>query len=87
MVECKICGKEFVRLKKHLKVAHNMSVGSYKKYFPDALLVDPDYAELNRQRNLKTQSWKNLNPIKKGEKRALKIKEEIKWINLNYKQS
>lgn len=76
MIKCKVCGKEFVRLRKHLQVAHDMSVRSYKKYYPEALLVDPEYAELNRQRTLATKTNSNLNPIKKGEKRALKSKEE-----------
>ena len=78
MVKCEICGKDFLRLRKHLRVAHNMTVRSYKKYFPEALLVDPAYAELNRQRTLETQTNSNLLPIQKGEKRALKKKEEIK---------
>ena len=76
MVKCEVCGKGFVRLRKHLRIAHDMSVRSYKKYFPEALLVDPEYAELNRKRIMVTKSYENLEPIQKGEKRALKIKEE-----------
>lgn len=77
MIKCEVCGKEFVRLRVHLKKAHDMSVRSYKKYFPNALLVDPEYAELSRQRTLATKTYTNLNPIQKGEKRALKTKEEL----------
>jgi predicted transcriptional regulator len=80
MIKCELCGKKFVRLRRHLKVAHKMSVSSYNKYFPEALLVDPDYAELNRQRALLSNAQNNLKPIQKGEKRALK-KEEMKNEN------
>ena len=62
--------KEFKRLKKHLRVKHDMNLYSYKRMYPNAPLVDPEYSkEMQRYGNTD-----NLIPIKKGEKRALKHK-------------
>ena len=79
MIKCELCGKEFKRLRTHLKVAHDITVRTYKKNYPNALLVDPEYAERERVRIYLTRKNENLiPPIKKGEKRALKIKEALK---------
>ena len=71
MIKCKLCGKEFKRLKKHLRVKHDMNLYSYKRMFPNAPLVDPEFSKaMSRYGNKE-----NLIPAKKGEKRALKNKE------------
>ena len=68
MIRCELCGKEFKQLKKHLQVKHDMNLYSYKRMFPDAPTVDPEYSKaMQRYGNAE-----NLIPIKKGEKRALK---------------
>jgi len=70
MIKCLECGKEFLRLKKHLQVKHDMNLQAYKKLHPKALTVDPEYSK-------KMQKYgrpQDLIPIKKGEKRALKKK-------------
>lgn len=83
MIKCEICGKEFLLLRRHLKEQHNMTVRSYKRLFPAALLVDPEYSKKRKNIALKTKTNFNLKPpAKLGEKRALKYKEENrKWIN------
>lgn len=77
MIKCQICGREMKTLRKHLKVAHKMSIRSYSKFYPNEPTVDPVYAEKRRQIVLDTNTNDNLLPIVKGEKRALKNKEEI----------
>ena len=70
MIKCRLCNKEFKRLKKHLRVKHDMNLYSYKRLFPDAPIVDPEYSKaMSRYGNPS-----NLIPTKKGEQRALKKK-------------
>ena len=72
MIKCQECGKEFLRLKQHLRVKHDMSLSSYRWKHPNALTVDPEYSKRMKKVNEHYNSAKNLTPIKKGEKRALK---------------
>jgi len=77
MVKCKVCGKDFVRLRKHLRVAHNMTIRSYSKFYPNAPTVDPSYSERARLTTLNNSTTDNLAPpIQTGEKRALKKEEK-----------
>jgi len=69
-IKCRECGKEFIRLKKHLEVKHNMNLRTYKKLYPDALTVDPEFSKKMKQYGRP----QNMIPIQKGEKRALKKK-------------
>ena len=76
MVKCEVCGKSFIRLRKHLRVAHNMTIRSYSKFYPNALTVDPEYSEKARLTTLNNSTMVNLAPpIQSGEKRALKKEE------------
>lgn len=77
MVKCEVCGKPFIRLRKHLRVAHNMTIRSYSKFFPNAPTVDQAYSERARLTTLNNSTTVNLAPpIKTGEKRALKKESE-----------
>ena len=72
IVVCRVCGKYFKRLKRHLKVQHDMSLGTYKKLFPKANTVAPAYSRAMRKVNEIHGGGANLTPAKKGERRALK---------------
>jgi len=50
MIKCELCGKEFKRLRKHLIHEHDMTVKRYLFKFPNALVVDPEYAEKMRKK-------------------------------------
>lgn len=74
MIECKICGRKMKTLRKHLKLAHKMSVITYLRKFPNAPVVSPDYAEKMRKIILEDEEkMKHFNEIKKwgkGERKS-----------------
>ena len=72
MVVCRVCGKYFTRLKRHLQVQHDMSLGTYKKLFPNAKTVAPAFSKTMRKVNEEHGGVANLTPAKKGERRAAK---------------
>ncbi len=72
MIKCELCGKEFVRLRKHLMHEHHITTRKYTAMFPNALIVDPAFAERMR----KTRKESDINTLKenmiykKGEKKG-----------------
>lgn len=66
MIKCKICGGEFVVLKKHLKIKHDMTTSQYKKLFPDAEIYSNSYLKRKRAIAKRQKENGNLKNFKKG---------------------
>ena len=61
-----ICGGEFVVLKKHLKVKHDMATKQYLKLFPNAEIYSKAYLKRKRAIAKRQKENGNLKTFKKG---------------------
>ena len=90
MVICRLCGKKFKKLGKHLSGrAHNkIGVDAYKEMFPDAPTIDPEFS--NQVRKQLVNQWANdkfkssrSKAIKEGQQSSEKFHQMVQDVLVN----